>query len=243
MQLADFYEYTLLFNIFSLTLITMIAATAFFWFNKDHVATTYKPVIVLAGVITLISAFHYHQIFELFTSAFTITNGNLEPTGRPFDPSYRYVEWLLTAPLCLIAFVHVLNLNKEETLHKSISLALASVIMVALAYPGEMTTNLDSRFFWWIASVLPFLYIVFEICFGLGPSIKSQPKKARALVQFTAWLIILSWAFYPVVYLLPNFGRVGGEVDVTLQISYAVTDIISKAGFGLLIYLVARAKS
>jgi bacteriorhodopsin len=115
--------------------------------------------------------------------------------------------------------------------------------MVILGYPGEISTDMTTRFTWWALSMIPFLYILYALFFGLRASIANQPQKAQPLVRNACYLTVLAWFFYPIVYLLPNMGFVGGDGFVALQVGYSIADIVAKAGFGLLIFFIALSKS
>ena len=51
------------------------------------------------------------------------------------------------------------------------------------------------------------------------------------------------WAFYPIVFLFPIVGLTGGTAVMAVQIGYTVADILAKAVFGVLIYIIAVRKS
>ena len=91
--------------------------------------------------------------------------------------------------------------------------------------------------------MIPFVYIVFVLFIGLKSSILKQPNEVRGQIKLACWVTIVSWSFYPIVYLLPNFGLTGTNAYVGLQVGYSIADIVSKAGFGVLIYIIAYKKS
>ena len=136
-----------------------------------------------------------------------------------------------------------MNLSQKQTINKGTTLGIAAVLMIILGYPGEMSSDLSDRFFWWSLAMIPFLYIVFVLFIGLKDSILNQPVEVRGQIKVACWVTIISWSFYPVVYLLPNFGLTGGDAYVGLQVGYSIADIVSKAGFGVLIYIIAYKKS
>ncbi len=80
----------------------------------------------------------------------------MELTGTPFNDAYRYVDWLLTVPLLLIELILVMKLPKEETASLGWNLGLASALIVALGYPGEIQDVLRVRWFWWALAMIPF---------------------------------------------------------------------------------------
>ena len=75
---------------------------------------------------------------------------------------------------------------------------------------------------------------------GVGMSIKTQPLLVQPVFKKTRLLIILSWSFYPLVYILPLFGL---SSFVSVQVGFTFVDIVAKAVFGILIYVIAQRKS
>lgn len=63
------------------------------------------------------------------------------------------------------------------------------------------------------------------------------------LVRNTRLLLLATWGFYPIVFLLPIVGVAGPGVLVAVQVGYAVADVLAKCGYGLMIYAIARAKT
>jgi bacteriorhodopsin len=241
METLTFFDYSLIYNSFSFTFATMMAATLFFWLNLGSVAVAYRPALVITGLVTFIAAYHYLQIMLSFGDAYTVSNGVVTATGNTFNVAYRYVDWLLTVPLLLIELILVMNLTRSDTVRKATTLGFAAALMIILGYPGEVAADMDTRLLWWVLSMIPFLYIVFTLFVGLKSSIASQPESARGLITLACWVVIISWSFYPIVYLMPNFGVESAFLAV--EIGYSIADIIAKAGFGVLIYMIARRKS
>lgn len=243
MDKIGLWQYSLLYNCFSFTFALMMAATLFFWLNLGRVSAKYRIAISITGLVTFIAAYHYLQIFFSFENAFTVMNNQVTPSGKPFNDAYRYVDWLLTVPLLLVELILVMKLSHEETVSRSVKLGLAAAVMVILGYPGEISADMGTRWYWWILAMIPFVYIVYELFFGLRASISRQPVRVQGLVRRACNLTVLAWCFYPIVYLLPNFGLSGGDAYVGLQLGYSIADIVAKAGFGLLIFFIARNKS
>ena len=57
------------------------------------------------------------------------------------------------------------------------------------------------------------------------------------------WVTVLSWSFYPVVFVFPMIGFSGAAAETAVQVGYTVADLVSKALFGVLIYMIAVRKS
>ena len=244
MQLT-FGQYELIYNAFSFGTATFLAATIFFWLGLSQVSQKYKTAVIITGLVTFIAGYHYLRIFASWGEAYTAVDGVVKSTGVAFNVAYRYVDWLLTVPLLLIELILVMGLTRSETMRKSIALGGAAALMIILGYPGEVSGGIDStRFIWGALSMIPFLYIVISLFSGLSESIAKQPEDVRGLVSAARWVVVLSWSFYPIVYFAPfvmNLGD-GGALTV-IEVGYTVADIVAKAVFGVMIFMIAVRKS
>lgn len=236
-------QYQLVSNFFSLTIAAMGAATAFLWINRSQVADQYKTAMTVSGLVTFIALYHYWRIYASWEEAYAIVDGVLVATGKAFNPAYRYVDWLLTVPLLLIELILVMKLSASETLKKSVKLGGLAALMIVLGYPGEISDVSGTRWLWWSLSMIPFLVIVYELFIGLKASQNSQPEEARSLIGAARYLVILSWSFYPVVFIFPMLGIEGGTATAIVEVGYSIADIVAKAVFGVLIFMIAVKKS
>jgi bacteriorhodopsin len=87
------------------------------------------------------------------------------------------------------------------------------------------------------------LWIIYQLYKGLGDAIESQPESARGLVRLARNVTVGSWCFYPVVYFAGAIGLEGATATVIVEVGYTIADIIAKAGFGVIIFLIALRKS
>jgi bacteriorhodopsin len=236
-------QFQLVYNAFSFTIAAMGAATLFFWFGRSQVNANYKTALTISGLVTAIALYHYVRIFESWDAAYTIANGQLVVTGKPFNDAYRYVDWLLTVPLLLIELILVMRLSEAETWSKGTRLGLLAAVMVVLGYPGEISAIASTKWLWWGLAMVPFAIIVYELYTGLGASIRKQPENVRGLIANARDLTVISWCFYPVVFVLPMMGLSGSVASTSVQVGYTIADVLAKAVFGVLIYMIAVRKS
>ena len=153
-------QFDLVYNSLSFTLASMMASTIFFWLRLGSVNEKYKSAMTITGLVTFIAAYHYFRIFNSWTEAYEFgpaNNGEVgDPTitGKPFNDAYRYMDWLLTVPLLLIEIVFCCNLSDEAMAKKAWTLGIASGLMIAFGYPGELIIegDLGVRWFWWCVS-------------------------------------------------------------------------------------------
>lgn len=236
-------QYSLVFNMLSFTIATMLAAFVFFILGQSRLAPKYRISLIVSALVVGIAAYHYFRIAESWGHAFTLTGGKYVASGVPFNDAYRYVDWLLTVPLLLVELILVLNLSREKSGPLLTRLTIAAFLMIVTGYPGEVSADTMTRAVWGFISTLPFVYIVYILWVELGKVIETQPERVRVLFRNMRLLILATWGFYPIVYMAPFIGLSGANVTVGVQIGYTIADVLAKAGYGVLIYAVARAKS
>jgi bacteriorhodopsin len=236
-------QFELVYNFFSFTVAAMGAATAFLWLNRSQVASRYRPAVTISGLVTFIALYHYVRILGSWDGAYEVVNGTLSATGVAFNDAYRYVDWLLTVPLLLVELILVMRLSRSETISKGWRLGILAAVMIALGYPGEIASADGTRWLFWALSMIPFIWIVVELFVGLKASIAAQPTQVRSLVNKARWLTVLAWSFYPIVFIFPMIGLTGGAATTAVQVGYSIADIVAKAVFGVLIYMIAVRKT
>jgi bacteriorhodopsin len=230
---------------FSFTVATMAAAFVFFVLAQKNLAPKYRISMMVSALVVFIAAYHYFRIFQSWEGAFALNEatGSYQATGEPFNDAYRYVDWLLTVPLLVVELVLVMDLPEGESGPMAAKLGFAAALMIALGYPGEISTSTSQRVIWGTASTLPFVYLLYVLFTELGDVIQRQSSKVATLLGNARLLMLFTWGFYPVVYCAPYFGFTGATSTVAIQVGYTIADVLAKAGYGVLIYNIARAKS
>jgi bacteriorhodopsin len=167
MEQLSLGQYSLVYNSLSFVTAAMAAGTVFLFLSRSQIASKYKTAVTISGIVTMIAMYHYFRIFNSWDQAYSVLNGIVTVTGRPFNDAYRYVDWLLTVPLLLAELILVMGLAGNEGPKKTIRLAVLAVLMVALGYPGEVSTVASTRWLFWGLAMIPFLIIVYELFVGL----------------------------------------------------------------------------
>lgn len=249
--LADGFTYgqwSLVYNALSFGIASMGCATIFFWLQLPNVTKSYRTALTITGLVTAIATYHYVRIFNSWTEAFEVKNSHggdysVTVSGAPFNDAYRYVDWLLTVPLLLIELILVMKLPSKETVALGWKLGLASALMVALGYPGEIQDDLAVRWLWWALAMVPFCYVVMTLAMGLNEATDKQPDSVKGLVITARYLTVVSWLTYPFVYIIKNIGLAGAVATTYEQVGYSIADVVAKAVFGVLIWAIASGKS
>ncbi len=239
-------QYSLVYNAFSFTFACMFASFIFFVFGRQQVAPKYRTALTMSALVVAVAGYHYFRIFESWQGAFTVNveSGAYGFSGSPFNDAYRYIDWLLTVPLLVAELIAVLSLDRKTAGRLTFQLAAAAALMVILGYPGEIAADNGTRALWGFLSTIPFLYIVYTLFFQLGGAMKRQSEEVSVLLRNTRLLLLLTWGFYPIVYMLPFLGTgLDANTVVAIQIGYCISDVAAKCGYGLMIYTIARTKS
>lgn len=234
-------QYDIVYNMLSFTFAAMLAAFIFFVLIRNQLAPQYRGAMIMSAIVVAIAGYHYFRIFQSWESAFILDNGIYRASGKPFNDAYRYIDWLLTVPLLVAELIFVINPKNRGRL--IFVLGTAAALMIVLGYPGEIAEDTGTRALWGFISTLPFVYILYTLFFGLGAAMREQPAQAGILIRNARLLLLATWGFYPIVYLLPILGVTGGASVVGVQVGYAIADVAAKAGFGIMIWAIAREKS
>ncbi len=249
------FQFNIVDNVFSMTVATMGAAALFLFMSRSSVDEEYRPALMISGLVVTIACYHYFMIRHSWQDAYTLTGTSYKGSGAAFNDFYRYADWILTVPLLMVELVSVLRLEKGKATSLLTRLVIAAALMIALGYPGEVISTPEGwtmRVVWGALSSIPFFYILFVLWVELTNSLDTQPVAARRLIEIARLVLLITWAVYPIAYAMGGTvdaltAKAGGAVDgggiVGLQVGYAIADMTAKAGFGVLIYFIARAKS
>ena len=104
----------------------MVAATFFFWVERDRAVGKWKTSLSVAAMVTGIAAIHYFYMRGVWA----------ETGASPLV--YRYVDWLLTVPLQIIEFYLILAAIAVVGAALFWRLMIASVVMLVAGYLGEI---------------------------------------------------------------------------------------------------------
>lgn len=214
---------------FWLISIAMVAATVFFFLERDRVVGKWKTSVTVAGLVTLIAAVHYFYMREIW-----VVLGE-SPTV------YRYIDWLLTVPLQIIEFFLILAAIAVVPTSLFWKLLVASVVMLVGGYMGEAGfINVTVGF---IIGMIGWLYIIYEIFAGEASKINASSGNVNSQMAFkTIRLIVtIGWAIYPIGYIM-GYMTESASIDA-LNIVYNLADLVNKIAFGVAIWLAATRDS
>ena len=205
----------------------MVAATFFFWVERDRANGKWKTSLTVAAMVTGIAAIHYFYMRDVWA----ITGES--PTV------FRYVDWLLTVPLQIIEFFLILSAIAVVSSSLFWRLLVASLVMLIAGYIGEVE---QGGLLWpmFILGTLAWIYIIYEIFAGEASKINANSGTVASKKAFNALRLIVTigWSIYPIGYIL---GYTGGASADALNIVYNLADFINKIAFGIVIWAAATS--
>ncbi len=240
-------QYDAVYNLFSLAIASLFFTGLYLVLSQKRVLPRYRNALVVSATVCFIATYHYVRIFDNFKESYDSTaqggQGVYTLTDVAFNEGYRYVDWFLTVPLLLVETIAVLALTRAAAKPLLTKLVIASGLMIALGYPGEISTDTGTRLLWGTLSTIPFLYLLYVLFVELSKSMDRQPIEVRGTVGKLRIMLVGLWGVYPIAYLMPVIGLDGPGAFVARQAGYSIADILAKAAFGLVIYKIARVKS
>lgn len=220
---------------FSLAFAVFLGSAIFFFVSRMDIAPAYRSAVTISGVIVTIAGYHYFQIMRNFDKALV--------EGVLFNEAYRYVDWVVTVPLLLTELVLVLSISAARRRALLNKLVPYSFLMIVLGYPGEVSDVESTQYIFWALAMVFFVLILVTLFGELTKQIASENAAVQGTLKTLRTVLLVTWSFYPIAYLAPVLIPDAALGFVVVNFGYAVADITSKVGYGLLIHHVAKLKT
>jgi bacteriorhodopsin len=223
-------NYTLVYNALSFGTAVMLGAFVYFLTQISSVAKAYRSGVAVSAVVVGIAGYHYYRIWSGFADG-------------EMNEGYRYADWLITVPLLVIELLIVLGVAAEVRRGLMRRLVPATVLMIALGYPGEISSDNGTKWLWWVLAMIPFAYILWVLYGQLQEASKRESGAVAAAIKNATVVLLVTWCVYPIAYLFPVFDASSEGLEVLRQVGYTIADITAKALYGLMILGIAKARS
>ena len=217
---------------FSIISMALIAATAFFFLERDRVSPKWKTSLTVSGLVTLVAAVHYFYMRDVWVA-----------TGST-PTVFRYIDWLITVPLLMIEFYLILAAITKVQASIFWRLMLGTLVMLIGGYLGEAGYLAVWPAF--IIGMAGWAFILYEIFLGQASKVSAAraPPAVQSAFNTMRLIVTFGWAIYPVGYF---FGYLTGANPAdsanALNIIYNAADVLNKIAFGLIIWSVAVSES
>ena len=215
---------------FWLISMALVAATAFFFIERDRVAGKWKTSLTVSGLVTLIAAVHYFYMRDVWVAT------SASPT------EFRYIDWLLTVPLLMVEFYLILSAVGKVPGRVFWNLLVATTIMLLFGYVGE--TGVMDVTLAFILSMAAWFYVIWYIIKGEAARVNADLANVHVQKAYKTmtFLVTIGWAIYPLGYFL-GYLLDGAADPGTMNLIYNLADFWNKIGFGVVIWAAAVADS
>lgn len=210
----------------------LVAATAFFFLERDRVTAKWKTSLTVSGLVTLVAAVHYFYMRNVWVST------GATPTV------FRYIDWLITVPLLMIEFYLILSAITKVPGGVFWRLMIGTLVMLVGGYLGE--AGYIGAWLAFIIGIAGWAFILYEIFLGVAGKINaaSAPPAVQSAFRTMRLIVTFGWAVYPIGYFLGYLTGAGpADSANALNIIYNAADVLNKIGFGLVIWAVAVSES
>ena len=229
---------------FEFALITMLAATLYFFLERYNLSDEYKPVSTLAILTTALAVVEYYNMKDFFTLE------NLSKDTLNYPTEYRYITWLIATPIMLYTYFVLTKLNKTQKPIVILTISL-NFLMIVSGYFAESsysnnTMSIIFSYSMFTVGFVSWLGIVFIFLRTLPKLINNQnnPNNAICLkcLSVVQKLVIFGWAIYPIGLFITFFDNSVGTA-LTREIIYNFGDCFNKVGFALICFACAKKLS
>jgi len=199
-------------------LVCMALSTAYFYMAAMRAKPGTRQFEVLSMMVTGIATVLYMTMFSGAGRSVIYDN-------RQFFWG-RYVDWLLTTPLMLWDVLAIAGAPADD-----IMLAVGvDALMIGFGMVGAQTPS-QQKWVFFAAGMLCFCHVVQTLL--NYTSVKKFGAEAQALYCRVAYMTIVLWTLYPVVWVVAEGARlVTPSLEACL---YMIMDVSSKCVFGFLI--------
>lgn len=231
MVLKDSDLNQLVYNALSFGTAVMLGAFVYFLTQIKSVAKQYQNGVAVSAVVVGIAGYHYYRMWSGWAEG-TVNEG------------YRYADWLITVPLLVIELLIVLGVTSDRRKKLMTTLVPATVLMIALGYPGETASADSTKWLYWVLAMLPFAYILFVLSGELKAAGSRETGAVAKSIKNATTVLLVTWMVYPIAYLFPViFDATNEGAETARQVAYTLADITAKGLYGLMILNIAKARS
>lgn len=208
-----------------LGVIAFVAATVYFILLGTRTQSG-RIFHVVTAVITGMAAFSYLMMASGAGSV-------LLEGGRIFY-YFRYIDWVITTPLLLVDLALLALVNPARNVGFVIGLIVLDIFMILTGLLAGSQSSGFSRGFWFIVSTAAMIVLLYLVATRLFSEAARQGGAAQQVFRTLAYLTLVLWSLYPIVWLLgtEGFGAVGSTTEVLL---FLILDVLAKIGFGFLL--------
>lgn len=153
----------------------------------------------------------------------------------------RYIDWMVTTPLLLIALLGIglvaVNDSAEAARERTgliVGVIGADMLMILTGLFGALSLDDGHKYTWFALSCVFFVAVLVVIWGPVRKAAVAQGPATAALYAKLLGILTALWLIYPVLWLLGTEGTGAISLDTEVAV-FTVIDLLAKVGFGLVL--------
>lgn len=215
-----------------LMLLGMVYFIAQGWGVKDprqkefYIITILIPGIAAASYLSMFFGFGLTEVpvGEAYNSFAAANGGVLEVYWA------RYADWLFTTPLLLLDIGLLAGASNRDIG----SLVGLDAFMIVTGLGATLMRNGIARYAFWTISTIAMVLLLYFLFVVFSEAASDLDEDARGTFNALRNLILVTWAIYPVLWLVGTEGA--GAVNLYVEtLGFMILDVTAKVGFGFIL--------
>lgn len=222
MMLKMITESTTLFTtfagIFGVGVLTLLVVSRAYLSNYQPMFTVAVLVPVIAGLSYLLAAYGIGYV--------TVDGSTVNVV--------RYIDWIITTPILMYLLAYAMIPNSQEMWQTFSRWGVLILAVNVCGLAAELVGGTFKALLFTLSSLiyLSVLYLVIDRLLVLDQYDLSDQQRYFALLM--AWVILILWTGYPVVWILGPSGIAAFSAALTVG-AFGVLDVLTKIGFAYLL--------
>lgn len=239
-------EFNFTHDFLSIAMEIMAALTLFFFFSRENITLRLRPAILITGIVLALCSYFYTQILQQWNNAFELAGNSYAASGHPFQGTYHYVLWFLTAPLLSLQFLLVLDLPTRLFQRFAIHSGVATVLIIVMCYCAELALighHVLLQFLFLTLGIMGFVYLMKIFWKDIPLKLSKEETLLFHFLKIRRFFLFC-WLAYPTISILSCLPWSKGPVAlIFFTTAYSLADIVVYGGIGWLVYQFALERS
>ncbi|MGY1755045.1 bacteriorhodopsin [Blastococcus sp. SYSU D01042] len=216
--------------------------------SMNEVSARYRPSAYAAVCLSAVAMLAYALLYSDWDSGFRLQGEVWVPTEEARNSvGTRYIDWSVTVPLLTVELLAVCSIAGAPARNLRFTTMGAAFLMIVTGYLGSQVIA-DGRdrtalVVWGLISTVFFVYLLVALVGAVRASLPTMGVEAATSLRNATIVLLGSFGIYPLIYAIPVFVDVTPAWLTAIQVGYSATDVVAKAGFGVLVHKVAKLRT
>lgn len=216
--------------------------------SMNEVSARYRPSAYAAVCLSAVAMLAYALLYSDWDGGFRLQGEVWVPTEEARNSvGTRYIDWSVTVPLLTVELLAVCSVAGARARNLRFTTMAAAFLMIVTGYLGSQVIA-DGRdrtalVVWGLISTVFFVYLLVALVGAVRASLPTMGTEAATSLRNATIVLLGSFGIYPLIYAIPVFVDVTPAWLTAIQVGYSATDVVAKAGFGVLVHKVAKLRT